>query len=55
MVWSVMIVHGSEANTSDSSRMTYMNGFCRSKSTNGYPDYLVDGKIVKDIDPERIP
>ena len=32
MVWSVMIVHGSEENKSTDSRMTYMNGFCRTLS-----------------------
>ena len=55
MIWSVMIVHGSEANESTSSRMTYMNGFCRTRSANAYPDYLVNGNVVKNIDPERIP
>ena len=55
MVWSVMIVHGSEENESTDSRMTYMNGFCRSRSASAYPDYLVDGKIVENIDPQRIP
>ncbi len=55
MIWSVMIVHGSEANTSDQSRMTYMNGFCKSDSVLDYPDYLVDGRLVPNIDPSRIP
>ena len=55
MIWSVMIVHGSEANTSDQSRMTYMNGFCKSDSVLDYPDYLVDGRLVPNIDPNRIP
>ena len=55
MVWSVMIVHGSEANKSTSSRMTYMNGFCRTRSASAYPDYLVDGRIVENIDPRKIP
>ena len=55
MVWSVMIVHGSEANSSDRSRMTYMNGFCKSASVLDYPDYLVNGKVIHQINPERIP
>ena len=55
MVWSVMIVHGSEENKSTRSRMTYMNGFCRTRSASTYPDYLVDGNIIEEIDPERIP
>ena len=55
MIWSVKIVHGSEANASNSSRMTYMNGFCRTRSASSYPDYLVDGEVIPNIDPERIP
>jgi ectoine hydroxylase-related dioxygenase (phytanoyl-CoA dioxygenase family) len=55
MVWSVTIVHGSEANKSTSSRMTYMNGFCRTRSASTYPDYLVNGKIVEKVDPKKIP
>lgn len=55
MVWSVMIVHGSEANRSEDSRMTYMNGFCRTRSARAYPDYLVGGKVIESIDPKRIP
>ena len=55
MLWSVTIVHGSEANTSNQSRMTYMNGFCKSDSVLEYPDYLVDGRLVPHIDASRIP
>jgi ectoine hydroxylase-related dioxygenase (phytanoyl-CoA dioxygenase family) len=55
MVWSVMIVHGSEENKSTSSRMTYMNGFCRTRSASTYPDYLLNGKIVEKVDPKKIP
>jgi ectoine hydroxylase-related dioxygenase (phytanoyl-CoA dioxygenase family) len=55
MLWSVMIVHGSEANTSNLSRMTYMNGFCKADSVSSYPDYLKDGKVVQEINPENIP
>ena len=28
LIWSVMVVHGSEQNNSGRNRMTYMNGFC---------------------------
>jgi ectoine hydroxylase-related dioxygenase (phytanoyl-CoA dioxygenase family) len=55
MIWSVLIVHGSEPNLSKRDRMTYMNGFCRTKSANTYPYYLVDGQVVKKIDPKLIP
>ncbi len=55
MVWSVKVVHGSEANTSGKPRMTYMNGFCKTKSVTAYPDYLIKGEVIKNIDPERIP
>ena len=55
MIWSVMIVHGSEPNNSSSDRMTYMNGFCRTKATKTYPDYLVNGKVVDKIDVNKIP
>jgi len=55
LIWSVKIVHGSEANVSDSPRMTYMNGFCKSDSVKDYPDYLSDGNVVAEIDPTRIP
>jgi len=55
LIWSVTIVHGSESNFSNSDRMTYMNGFCRSKSALAYPDYLIDGKVVKHMNPKLIP
>lgn len=55
LIWSVMTIHGSEMNHSQSDRMTYMNGFCRTKAANSYPHYLVDGVIVKIIDPNSIP
>lgn len=55
MIWSVMIVHGSEPNNSSSDRMTYMNGFCRTKATKTYPDYLVGGNVVDKIDVNKIP
>ena len=55
LIWGVDIIHGSEPNTSDSDRMTYMNGWCRSKATRTYPDYLVGGKVVEKINPRQIP
>jgi|TARA_R110000796_G_scaffold51117_8_gene120599 ectoine hydroxylase-related dioxygenase (phytanoyl-CoA dioxygenase family) len=55
LIWSVKIVHGSEANSSDRPRMTYMNGFCKSESVIDYPTYIINGKVVPHINPERIP
>lgn len=55
LIWSVMIVHGSESNNSSSDRMTYMNGFCRTKAANRYPHYLIDGSVVSNIDSRMIP
>jgi ectoine hydroxylase-related dioxygenase (phytanoyl-CoA dioxygenase family) len=55
LIWTVTIVHGSEPNASNADRMTYMNGFCRSKSALAYPDYLIDGKIVERMNPNMIP
>jgi ectoine hydroxylase-related dioxygenase (phytanoyl-CoA dioxygenase family) len=55
LIWTVTIIHGSEPNTSNADRMTYMNGFCRSKSALAYPDYLINGKIVKHMNPKLIP
>jgi len=55
LIWSVLTVHGSEPNKSNKDRMTYMNGFCRTKATKTYPDYLVNGDIIKSINPTKIP
>lgn len=44
IIWSVMIVHGSEKNLSDKSRMTYMNGFAKADSAPDWPMYLTNGK-----------
>jgi ectoine hydroxylase-related dioxygenase (phytanoyl-CoA dioxygenase family) len=55
LIWSVLTVHGSEPNKSNKDRMTYMNGFCRTKATKTYPDYLVNGGIIKSINPTKIP
>lgn len=55
LIWSVLSVHGSEPNESKKDRMTYMNGFCRSKSTKTYPDYLKNGEIIRNINVKLIP
>ena len=55
LIWSVMIVHGSERNNSNSNRMTYMNGFCRTKATRSYPHYMIRGQVVSQINPAMIP
>lgn len=55
LIWSVMIVHGSEKNSSNSDRMTYMNGFCRTKAATKYPHYLINGTVVPNINPALIP
>lgn len=46
MVWNVLTIHGSEANKSDSDRMTYMNGFCKAENCLGYPYYIKNGAIA---------
>ena len=55
LIWSVLTLHGSEANTSAQDRMTYMNGFCRAKAANKYPFYMQSGNVVPFIDPMQIP
>ena len=55
LIWSVMIVHGSERNNSNSNRMTYMNGFCRTKATRSYPHYMIRGQVISQINPAMIP
>lgn len=50
VVWSVMIVHGSEPNLSQRPRMTYMNGFAKASCSKFNPVYLQGGKIVPQID-----
>ena len=44
-----------EQNESKKDRMTYMNGFCRSKSTKTYPDYLIDGEVINKIEITKMP
>jgi len=55
MIWSVMIVHGSEQNKSNTSRMVYMNGFAASDASKNFPHYLIDGHVVPEIDTDLIP
>lgn len=55
LLWSVSIVHGSEKNISNSSRMTYMNGFCKTRAAKSYPNYLVNGRVTEKIDVGMIP
>jgi len=49
VVWSVMIVHGSEPNRSAMARMTYMNGFAKAECSRFNPVYLSGGKVVPQI------
>ena len=42
LVWNLLVVHGSEENISERSRMTYMSGFAAEKSVlnkHSYPEY----------------
>jgi hypothetical protein len=55
LIWSVRIVHGSERNLSDQQRMTYMNGFCRTKAASSYPHYLINGSVIENMDPKLLP
>lgn len=49
LVWSVMVVHGSQKNRSNKSRMTYMNGFAKASSVSseaGFPTYMRNGQVL---------
>lgn len=49
LVWSVMIVHGSEPNKSSKPRMYYMNGLAKAEcvlARDHFPYYMRDGKVV---------
>lgn len=50
VVWSVMVVHGSEANESDRPRMVYMNGFARADASVYNPMYLHGGEVVAEVE-----
>lgn len=49
LVWSVMVVHGSDKNRSDQSRMYYMNGLAKADcvKTDRFPWYMRDGELQK--------
>lgn len=50
MMWSVMIVHGSERNeTQDKPRMTYMNGFAKASASRFFPYYMKGGQVIEKI------
>lgn len=55
LIWNVYTVHGSLPNESSRPRMTYMNGFCRARSSEAWPWYLKDGVVQPVADPETIP
>lgn len=49
ILWSVMIVHGSEPNKSSRPRSYYMNGFAKEECVDvslGFPHYIKDGVVV---------
>lgn len=50
VVWSVMVVHGSEPNGSQRPRMTYMNGFARADCSRFNPLYMSQGRVIPVID-----
>lgn len=54
LLWHVLTIHGSEANISNTDRMTYMCGFCKSENCLDYPWYLKDGEL-QELDPKLIP
>jgi len=54
LVWNLLIAHGSRANASDRTRMTYMNGFCDSAASDSWPSYVENGQLVE-LDAAMIP
>lgn len=50
LVWSVMIVHGSQVNISRTPRMVYMNGFGSAHASKYFPYYTKDGKVIQHMD-----
>lgn len=55
ILWSLLAVPGSPRNESGMSRMTYMNGFCLSRHSANWPDYVVDGKVIVKANASAIP
>lgn len=54
VLWGCLTVHGSEANISKSSRMTYMNGYAPAENCLDYPWAIKDG-VAMDIESNKIP
>jgi len=54
LIWSSLIVHGSQPNRSEHHRMYYMNGFAKAECSKPWPYYIKDGKLA-DLDPSMIP
>lgn len=54
LIWSVMIVHGSEKNMTPFPRMNYMNGFAKSDASVHFPVYTKGG-VVQDLDVTTFP
>lgn len=55
VIWSVAIVHGSESNKTNNSRMVYMNGFAASKASKHFPRYMIKGFTIDDINIAEFP
>jgi len=54
LAWTATAVHGSRKNTSQQSRMTYMNGFAKAEFCEAWPWYLKGG-LLQDCDKALIP
>jgi ectoine hydroxylase-related dioxygenase (phytanoyl-CoA dioxygenase family) len=46
LAWTVTVAHGSRKNTSQQSRMGYMNGFAKAAFCEAWPWYLQDGELA---------
>ena len=46
LVWNLLVAHGSRANVSERTRMTYMNGFCDSAASMRWPMFIERGRVV---------
>jgi len=55
IIWSALNIHGSSGNKSNRSRIYYMNGFCSSSNSKAWPDYMINGEIINNIDANKIP
>lgn len=54
LLWSSLIVHGSQPNSSPHHRMYYMNGFAKAECCKPWPHYLKNGRLVN-LDQSMIP